>query len=73
MTLNVVSQLKGAQLCGGACAFFDHSNTLTQFSLGTGPSGYWAAGFACVSNADVPPRAITSTKVRFGAWSEVVR
>ena len=77
MTLNVASQLKGGQLCGGMCAFFDHSGgatgmttfTITKSNLTT----YWAGGFTCVANADIPPRAITTSKVRFGSWTEVVR
>lgn len=71
--------LNNAQICGGTCAFFDHSATgtrTTQFRIPdhSGVDYYWSAGFICLSGANQAPTVIKSrTNVTSRAWTEVVQ
>jgi hypothetical protein len=71
--------LKGATICGGACAFFDHTldatdNSKQRFEITykTGNTAQWAAGFVCLSGVDIEPTPIESVKASPRKWSEIV-
>lgn len=65
--------LAGAQICGGACALFDHTSSTTSFTISkSGGTRQWAAGFMCVSNAGLP-NVVSNTKVTPRYWQEVVQ
>lgn len=71
--------LSDAHVCGGTCAFFDHSTTgarTTYFSIpySAETNGYWAAGFICLSGANQIPSVVKSSTVARGkTWTEVVQ
>jgi hypothetical protein len=68
--------LSAAQVCGGICAFFDHTTATTSFSIATTGTSQWSAGFMCLSGADITPNVITSTSLNAGGqrkWTEVVQ
>lgn len=67
--------LNGAQICGGACAFFDHASSTTSFSIGKpANTDYWASGFICISGADLAPTASSSvSSVQLTRWTEVIK
>ena len=72
---NPSTALNGAQICGGTCAFFDHTSATTNFSIvKPAETDSWASGFICVSGADLAP-VIGSTGSALNAttWSEVVK
>jgi Tfp pilus assembly protein PilX len=67
--------LVGAQICGGTCAFFDHTNPETTFTV-TKPAkqDYFASGFICISGADKTPVAISvGTTIELDRWREIVK
>lgn len=67
--------LAGAQICGGTCAFFDHVNAMTPFSL-TKPDkqDYFSSGFSCISGGDGTPQAISvGTTIQLENWNEIVK
>lgn len=68
--------LDNATICGGTCAFFDHSipTTTTAFSIGRpANTDYWASGFACLSGADLPAISSLGSSVQSANWLEVIR
>ena len=79
--LTPTTQLNGAQLCGGACAYFNHAdvndnpaNAVTNFSItASAGTGDWASGFSCVFNADIDPKKIRSATLKPAGWTEIVR
>lgn len=69
--------LNGAQLCGGICAFFDHSSAsaTTNFTVGISETNQWASGMTCLSGVDTA--TITGLigageKVKTARWREQV-
>jgi hypothetical protein len=74
------TRLVAAKICGGACAFFDHTqdpqdNSKQTFSLtytSSVKAAQWGAGFVCLSGIDTMPTPITSVKVTGKTWSETV-
>lgn len=74
------SVTNGAVICGGTCAFFDHTSAgKTEFQLASSnlPDGtdYWAAGFVCLKNVGEPSALLggSGAKVIPGIWREVVK
>ena len=69
--------LLNAQICGGICAFFDHTTASTTFSIiKIADTSQWSAGFMCLSGADITPIPVTSTSLNAGGtrnWTEVVQ
>jgi hypothetical protein len=68
--------LTGAQICGGICAFFDHTTATTSFSIASTGTSQWSAGFMCLSGADIAPDIVTSSSLNSGGrrkWTEVVQ
>lgn len=66
--------LLNAQLCGGTCAFFDHSSPTTAFLIDRpANTDYWASGFACLSGADLPAISSLGSSVQSANWLEVIR
>jgi len=69
--------LRGAVICGGTCAFFDHGNNFqnsTIFSIAINSNtSQWSSGFMCLSGADVTPIPVTSSSVNKVYWTEVVQ
>lgn len=74
-----VFPLSDAHVCGGTCAFFDHSATgarTTYFRIpySAATNGYWAAGFICLSGANQLPLVVKSrTEILRKTWTEVVQ
>jgi hypothetical protein len=71
--------LQNAKICGGTCAFFDHTQTATDHSGQSyamtslnSNTAQWASGFVCLANIDVVPTAIVSVKATPRVWSETV-
>lgn len=65
-----------AIICGGTCAFFDQTSATTTFAINksTAPgTDNWAAGFMCLSGADITPISISSSTVQPTDWYEAVR
>lgn len=66
--------VSSAQVCGGICAFFDTSTT--NFGIvrnSSSGSAQWAAGFMCMSGANITPLVVTSSEVTPRIWTEVVQ
>ena len=73
---NPATALNGAQICGGACAFFDHTSATTNFSIvKPAETDSWASGFICVSGADLAPviGSTGSAPPLATSWHEVVK
>jgi len=70
------SNLDGATICAGTCAFFV-PGTNTTFSLGNVAGNanfnYWSGGFTCLKGVDVTPVPVTSTSSIRGRWTEPVQ
>lgn len=84
----LATNLNGAQICGGTCAFFEHDNAYTYIGTANNLSGApntlfsftkpanlgsWASGFTCLKGVNVDPASIQKPIVRVGSWREVVR
>lgn len=69
--------LAGAQLCGGICAFFDHSSAsaLTNLTVNTTNTVHWAAGFTCLRGVDknAIKKLIVGDSVNPSAWYQTVK
>lgn len=73
-----LTPLSGAQVCGGICAFFDHSSAsaVTTFTITIPSTQQWAAGMTCLSGVDTS--SITGLigegiVVKATNWRELVR
>lgn len=72
------TRLSGAKICGGTCAYFDQTSaaTKTTFAINksTAPgTDNWAAGFMCLTGADITPISVSSSTVQPTDWYEAVR
>ncbi len=70
--------LSGAQICGGICAFFNHSsaNATTDFTIEIPGTQQWAAGMTCLKGVDlnnIVGLVGTGGSAKPTAWHEVVR
>ncbi len=69
--------LAGAQLCGGICAFFDHSSAsaLTNLTVNTTNTVHWAAGFTCLRGVDknAIKKLIVGDSVKPASWYQTVK
>jgi hypothetical protein len=54
LSLRPTTPLYGVQLCGGICAYFDHSSgtSTTSFTATNTSTQQWAAGMTCLSNVN---------------------
>ncbi len=70
--------LSGATICGGICAFFNHSSAAatTDFTIKITGTQQWAAGMTCLKGVD-PSNIVglvgTGGGAKPTAWHEVVR
>lgn len=70
------TRVSGATICGGTCAFFDQTSATTTFAIdkSTAPgTDNWAAGFMCLTGADITPIPVTSSTIQATNWYEAVR
>lgn len=70
--------LNNATICGGTCAFFDHTSATTDFSIlraAGSETEHWASGFICLSGADIAPviGSTGSAPPVATSWHEVVK
>jgi hypothetical protein len=71
----IITNLSGAQVCGGTCALFDQvpQTNFTEFDVGRSANTVaWAGGFVCLKGADITPIPVQSSTVTGGFWTEVV-
>lgn len=86
ISADLETDLAGAQICAGTCAFFNHDNNYTYIGTGNPPdppdtlfsftkatnTRYWASGFTCMKGVDIDPSLIQKPTVIQGRWSEPV-
>lgn len=74
VTTAPTTNLDGATICAGTCAFFVPGDT-TNFSLSGNSNNfnYWTAGFTCLKGVDLVPQSVKSTTSVRGRWTEPVQ
>lgn len=75
LTLSAIPSpgLENATICGGTCAFFNHTNATTAFTIGKpANTDYWSSGFACIYGANPAPELVLKPTVKTANWREVV-
>ncbi len=77
LSQRTLKPLSGAQLCGGICAFFDHSSAsaLSNLVVSTTDTDQWAAGFTCLRGVDknAIKKLIVGDSVKPAAWYQTVK